>query len=159
MSNLPDAQKRFEAAEKLLQAHSTVAADKISAIGYCFGGGVVLQMARLGLDLDGVASFHGPLAAQNPAQKGKVKTKILVATGKDDPFIPAAQVASIKKEMAAAGADLRVFEYPGAKHSFTNPDANKNGEKFKLPLAYNQEADTKSWAELTKFLNELYPSG
>lgn len=159
MSNMPDAVKRFEAAQQLLEKHSTVDSEKVSAVGYCFGGAVVLQMARNGLDLDGVASFHGNLMTAKPAEKGKLKAKVLVLTGAADPFIPAEQVQGFQKEMTAAGADLKLVEYPGVKHSFTNPDADKFGEQFKLPLAYDKEADEKSWAELKTFLGELYPAG
>ena len=122
-----------------------------AAIGYCFGGGVVLEMARAGEDLAGVVSFHGTLATANPAQPGAVKAKLLVLTGADDPFVPAEQVAQFKKEMDAAGADYRVVSYPGAKHAFTNPDADGYGKKFGLPLEYNATADRESWQAMQEF--------
>jgi dienelactone hydrolase len=156
MSNMPIAVARFEAAKKLLSEQPTVDVQKIAAIGYCFGGAVVLHMARTGMDLDGVASFHGNLATQAPAKPGAVKAKIFVAHGADDGFIPAAQIDAFKKEMADAGADLSFVAYPGAKHGFTNPAATENGEKFKIPLAYNAEADQKSWTELEGFLKKVF---
>ncbi|MDH4133172.1 MAG: dienelactone hydrolase family protein [Gammaproteobacteria bacterium] len=154
--NLPLAKARFDAARNLLAKHSTVDAREIAAIGYCFGGGIVLQMARQGEDLKGVASFHGSLGTENPATAGKVKARVLVMTGADDPFIPAEKVEAFKKEMSSAKANYRVIAYPGAKHAFTNPDADKNGKQFNLPLAYNADADTKSWAEMQKFLKEIF---
>jgi dienelactone hydrolase len=147
---------RFVAAKSLLAAHPTVEPDNISAIGYCFGGAVVLNMARQGLDLDGVASFHGSLATQSPATPDAIKARLLVLHGADDPFIPPEHVAGFKEEMKAANADLRFIAYPGAVHAFTNPDATATGEKFELPLRYDAEADRRSWEELSRFLTALY---
>lgn len=155
-SNMPQAEARFRAAMKLLKRHRTVDADAIAAIGYCFGGGIVLEMARRGLDLDGVASFHGSLGTANPAQQGEVEAKVLVMNGADDPFVKAEQIAAFKREMTAAGVDYRFINYPGAKHSFTNPQADRFGKEFGLPLAYNEQADKQSWAELMKFFDGLF---
>jgi dienelactone hydrolase len=130
--------------------------DNIAAIGYCFGGGVVLHMARLGIDMKGVASFHGSLATNTPAQRGKVKAQILVCNGADDPFLPAETAEGFKKEMQDAGVTYTFINYPGAKHAFTNPDADKNGKEFGLPLAYNKAADEASWSELQKFLRQVF---
>jgi len=142
---------RFDAALALLKADPHVDAARIGAIGYCFGGAVVLGMARMGEDLKAVGTFHGALATQHPAEAGKVKAKLLVQTGADDPMVNAEAVAAFEKEMKAAGADFRVITYPGAKHSFTNPNADKAG----VPgLAYNASADQKSWAELLKFFKK-----
>ena len=139
---------RFDAALAQLKADPHVDVTRIGAIGYCFGGAVVLGMARAGEDLKAVGTFHGALATQHPAEAGKVKAKLLIQTGADDPMVNAAAVAAFEKEMTAAGANYRVIKYPGAKHSFTNPDADKSG----VPgLAYNASADQKSWAELLKF--------
>lgn len=154
--NMPAARARFEAAMKLLARHRTVAPGQIAAIGYCFGGGVVLNMARAGVDLKGVASFHGSLPAVTPAEKGKVKAKIAVFTGADDPMAPKAQVDAFAQEMDAAGVEYRLVSYPGVKHSFSNPDADEYGKKFKLPLAYDSEADQDSWKQLDEFLVELF---
>lgn len=156
LSNADVAKARFLAAYDLLKSHASTDPSKIAAIGYCFGGAVVLQMARSGTDLDGVASFHGNLATESPAAPGAVKAKILVLHGADDPFVPKEQVVAFKKEMDAAGADYIFIEYPGAVHAFTNPAATENGKKFDLPLAYNEEVDNKSWAELQKFLHSLF---
>jgi dienelactone hydrolase len=154
--NMPVAKARFLAALKLLQSQPNVQADKIAAIGYCFGGGVVLEMARRGVDLKGVASFHGSLGTAQPAQAGEVKAKVLVLNGDADPFTKPEQIVAFKKEMQAAGVDFKFIGYPGAKHSFTNPDADRYGQKFKLPLAYNEEADRASWAEMQRFFQQIF---
>ncbi|MDH5484596.1 MAG: dienelactone hydrolase family protein, partial [Gammaproteobacteria bacterium] len=127
----------------------------IAAIGYCFGGGIVLNMARMGVDLKGVASFHGSLSSA-VSEPQPIKAKIRVFNGADDPFVKAEQVDALKKEMDAADVDFRFFNYPGAKHSFTNPGANNFGEKFGLPLEYNAEADKASWDETQKFFKEIF---
>src|SRR5262249_7710691 len=151
---LPVAIARFQAGYDLLKQNPLVIPDKIAAIGYCFGGGVVLHMARIGMDLKGVATFHGMLAPQTAAKPGSIKAKILVMTGGDDPFVPADVVAAFRKEMAAAGANYQVIVYPGVKHSFTNPAATENGKKFNLPLVYDKKADQQSWASFKKFASE-----
>jgi dienelactone hydrolase len=153
---MPQAEARFRAAMELLQAQDTVDPQKIAAIGYCFGGGLVLEMARRGVDLAGVASFHGSLGTASPAKKGEVKAKVLVLNGADDPFTKPEQIVAFKKEMKSAGVDYRFINYPGAKHSFTNPQADRFGKKFDLPLAYNEKADKASWNELMKFLDNLF---
>jgi len=155
-ANLPLAEQRFLAALYCLRQQPTVDAGKTAAIGYCFGGGVVLEMARAGVDLRGVASFHGTLATTNPAVAGKVKAKVLVLNGADDPFITAEQITTFKAEMASAGVDYRFINYPGAKHSFTNPDATEVGKKFNLPLAYDQKADSESWQALQEFFDRIF---
>ncbi len=139
------ARARFRAALDLLQSQASVDRGKTAAIGYCFGGGLVLEMARTGVDLDVVASFHGGLVTANPAQKGAMKSRILVFNGAADPFVKPEQVVAFKQEMDAAGADYRFIDYPGVKHSFTNPDAGKFAQKFNLPLQYDAAADADSW--------------
>lgn len=156
ISNADAAKARFEAAYALLQNHETTDPSQMAAIGYCFGGAVVLQMARAGVDLDGVVSFHGNLATEAPAKPGVVKSKVLVLHGAADPFVPPAQVEAFKNEMDAANVDYTLIEYPGAVHAFTNPTATEYGKKFDLPLAYDEKADTQSWAELQRFLKQLF---
>lgn len=147
---------RFRAAESLLKANKRTDASKLAAIGYCFGGAVVLNMARQGEPLKGVASFHGALGAWKPAEPGKVTPKVLVMTGADDAMVPADAVAKFDAEMKAANADYRIISYPGAKHSFTNPGADELGKKFNMPIAYNAEADKASWGELQTFLQTVF---
>jgi len=154
--NLPLAKARFESAMKFLKEQQSVDANNIAAFGYCFGGSVVLQMARLGEDLKGVASFHGGLATEVPAQPGKVKARIISFTGTDDPMIPPEQVAAFKQEMEQAGVDYKIVTFPGVKHSFTNPAADENGRKFNLPLAYDAKADKVSWEGAKEFLADVF---
>ncbi|WP_455234867.1 dienelactone hydrolase family protein [Thiogranum longum] len=158
-SNMPEAQKRFTAARNLLSEQDTVDSSQIAAIGYCFGGGMVLNMARAGMDLDGVVSFHGSLGTQTPAQAGQVKARVLVLTGADDPFIPPQQVQGFEQEMKAAGVDYEVHSYPGVKHSFTNPDADSFAERFDMPLAYDEAADKDSWQRMQVFLKSVFSAG
>jgi len=155
-ANMAVAEKRFMAAYNLLQKQENVAKDKMAAIGYCFGGGIVLEMARRGVDLDAVVSFHGSLGTKEKASKGKVKAKVLVLNGKADPFVKAESIANFKSEMKDAGVDFKFISYPGAKHAFTNPGADKFGKKFNIPLAYNAKADKKSWAEMQRFLEKSF---
>jgi len=154
--DLPLARARFVAALNLLRKHPTVDGDKIAAIGYCFGGGLVLEMARAGVDLDGAVSFHGSLTTSHPASPGEVKARILVFNGAEDPFVTEGQIASFKTEMASAGVDYRFVNYPGARHSFTNPEADEPGARFDLPLAYDPAADAKSWQAMQDFFSEIF---
>ena len=147
-ANTPE---RFDAALEVLKGDPHVDPTRIGAIGYCFGGGVVLGMARSGADLKAVGTFHGALATQTPAQPGAVKAKLLIQTGSADPMVTAEQVGAFEKEMTDAHADFRIIRYPGAKHAFTNPDAGK----FGVPgLEYNAAADKKSWVELIAFFKK-----
>jgi dienelactone hydrolase len=147
---------RFNAALRYLKDDAHVDTTRLGAIGYCFGGGVVLYMAREGVDLKGVASFHGMLATMAPAKPGVMKAKLLVLTGDDDKFVPPDQVAKFEQEMKNAGVDFQLLRYPGAKHAFTNPEADVYAKKFDLPLGYNAQADKQSWAELQKFLTGIF---
>lgn len=156
MANLDQGKARFEAALQLLKSRPETDPERVAAIGYCFGGGVVLQMARLGMDLDAVASFHGSLGAKVPAKPGVVKAKVLVCHGADDEFIPAEAVEAFKREMEEAGVDYRFVAYEGALHGFSSPDATANGEKFSLPLAYDEAADKASWNELKALLGRVF---
>jgi dienelactone hydrolase len=143
---------RFDTALALLKKRKEVNPAKIAAIGYCFGGGVVLDMLRQGEPLSAAATFHGALTSKLTAKK-PIKTPILVLAGADDPMVGKAQLDAFKQEMTAAGAHFRVVEYPGAKHAFTNPDAGKAG----VPgLEYNAKADQQSWEELMVFFKDVF---
>ncbi len=148
-------QARFDAARAYLNSHATVDPDRNAAIGYCFGGSVVLSMARSGADLDGVASFHGSLGGLPPVAD-TVTARVLVANGADDPFVGADSIAMFREDMELAGVDFEFINYPGAKHSFTNPDADSFGKKFGLPLEYNAEVDKASWQALQAFLESVF---
>lgn len=147
---------RFLAAKELLANHKTVAKDKIGAIGYCFGGGVVLNMARAGVDLKGVVSFHGSLAPVEAAKSGAVKAQVLVYNGADDQFTPSEQIEAFKKEMTDAKVKFEFVNLPGAKHSFSNPDADELGKKFNMPIAYSASADKTSWDGMQAFFKEVF---
>ena len=154
--NMPVAKARFEAGMELLREQKTVDAKEMAAIGYCFGGGVVLNMARMGEPLKAVVSFHGPLGTNTPAQAGQIKARIESFTGEEDPMIGADKVAAFKQEMTDAKADFRAVTYPGVKHDFTNPAADELGKEFNLPLAYNADADKDSWRQATVFLKDVF---
>ncbi len=157
MRDLAAMEKRFRAAVEVLKGEERVDGERIAAMGYCFGGAVVLNMARRGVELDGVVSFHGSLAAQVPAEKGGVRARVLVYNGAEDVLVPAEQIDAFRKEMDAAGVGYRFVNLPGAKHSFTNPDADAKAEAFGLPLAYDEEADRTSWEGTLAFFREIWP--
>lgn len=156
MSNFPTAEARFNAALEVLKNHPKVASEDIAAIGYCFGGGVVLSMANTGADIDAVASFHGSLGLPVMPEKGKTTAKVLVLNGADDPFVTAEQIAVYAAAMEKAEADYKFINYEGAVHAFTSEGADAHGEKFDLPLAYNKEADEASWKEMKALFSEVF---
>jgi dienelactone hydrolase len=156
MGNFDDARARFEAALETLKNHPNVDDEKIGAIGYCFGGSVVLSMANAGYDLDAVASFHGGLTLPVMPDSGAVKAKVLVANGADDKFVAEQHIADYKSAMDAAGADYKFINYEGAVHSFTSKAADSIGAKFEMPLAYNAEADSASWEEMKALFSEAF---
>ena len=156
MQNMEVASERFNAGVRFLKEQPQTNSEKIAAIGYCFGGGIVLHMALAGSDLDGVVSFHGSLPADSVSNPDQVNAKLLVLNGADDPFVPQEQRDAFKKAMDDADVEYNFINYPGAKHSFTNPASDTTGKKFNMPLAYNKEADEKSWAEMKKFFEDLF---
>jgi len=155
-NNVKMGEARFLAAYNFLKDQETVDPNNIAAVGYCFGGAVVLQMARIGMDLKAVASFHGGIQAITPAEEGKVKAFVLVCNGADDPFTTKEQIDAFKKEMDSAKVQYEFVNYPGAIHSFTNPAADSVGKKFNMPLAYNEKADKESWQEMKKVFNKVF---
>ena len=120
---------------------------RVAAIGYCFGGFVALNAAKLGAPLNAVVSFHGDLSGVQP-KKGLIKGEILVCQGGADQFVPEAARAAFKKSMDSVGAHYTFIQYDSAMHAFTNPAATELGIKFKLPIAYNAAADTASWKDM-----------
>ena len=144
--------KRFMAAFHLLQGHKLSIKDQIAAIGYCFGGYMVLSMAQSSTDLRGVVSFHGSLPIEEVAP-GAVKAKILVCHGADDPMVTSEQVQKFQDHLKKIGADWQFISYGGAKHSFTNPSADERG----IPgLGYNAAADRRSWQAMLSFFDEVF---
>jgi dienelactone hydrolase len=152
--NVQLVQSRFMAAYNLLKEQPTTDPDKMAAIGYCFGGGIVLQMARLGTDLKVIASFHGFPQTTIPAKPNKVKAFVLFCNGAADPFIKKEDLVAFKEEMDSAGVKYEFKNYPDAVHAFTNPAATENGKKFNIPIAYNEQADKKSWEDMKAVFNK-----
>jgi len=149
------AKTRLDAAFAKLKEYSQADTANVAAIGYCFGGFVVLNAAKLGAGLKGVVSFHGALAGV-PANKDLLKAKIFVAHGGADPFVPEAEVAAFKKGMDSVGADYTFKVYPNATHAFTNPNATETGKKFNIPIAYNAAADSASWKDMKEFFGRVF---
>ncbi|HPX42523.1 MAG TPA: dienelactone hydrolase family protein, partial [Candidatus Hydrogenedentes bacterium] len=144
------ARRRFEAALKVLESQPGVDPDRIAAIGYCFGGTIVLEMARLGVDVQAVVSFHGGLASQVPQEQRKYDASVLVCHGADDPHVPQAEVTAFLDEMKAAGAKFEFVQYQGAVHSFTNPEAHSESARFEPTAA------RRSWIAMLNFLELVF---
>jgi dienelactone hydrolase len=153
----------FKADRKLMRARATAGLDvlrsnpkvdttKLGAIGFCFGGTTVLELARAGTDLRGVVAFHAGLGTPMAAQAGAVKAKVLVCHGGDDPHVPPAEVQAFRDEMQKAGAAWQLIAYGNAVHSFTNPAANDKAHG----MAYNAEADRESWKAMKDFFAEVF---
>lgn len=136
-----------------LKKNPMVDADKTAAIGYCFGGTTVLELARSGADVSGVVSFHGGLSTPTPEDAKNIKAKVLVLHGADDPYVPADEVAAFQKEMRDAGADWQMVYYSGAVHSFTHKNAGNDNSKG---AAYNEKADKRSWEDMKQFFGEIF---
>jgi dienelactone hydrolase len=145
----------FDAALAKLKTYPQMDAGKVAAIGYCFGGAQVLNLARMGEDMKGVVSFHGNLTVTTP-DKNLLKAKILVCHGNDDKFVSMTEVEQFKHQMDSIGASYIFKGYDGATHAFTNPEATAKGQKFNLPIAYNAAADTASWNEMKDFFTTIF---
>lgn len=148
------AKQHFDAALAHLDEFKNADANKVAAIGYCFGGAMVLNMARQNENLKGVASFHGNLMTGVKPNNNKVK--ILVLNGAADNYVPEQEIEEFKKEMADNKTDYTFFNYPNAVHAFSNPKATEVGQKYKMNVAYNKEADEQSWKELKVFLKKIF---
>ncbi|CAM3517708.1 dienelactone hydrolase family protein [Elizabethkingia occulta] len=148
------AKKSFEAALKQIEKNEKADTEKMAVIGYCFGGAMALNMARINEPLKGVISFHGNLMTGVKPVTNKIP--VLVLNGEDDTFVSKDEIASFKKQMDSAGVQYKFVNYPGAIHSFTNPDATAAGEKYKLKVAYNEAADKASWEEMITFFNKIF---
>lgn len=158
LENLATVRSRFNAALEAMQAHRTVDAGNCAAIGYCMGGGIVLHMARYGADLKAVGSFHGalPLGVAAEGEGGDVTARIGVYHGEDDVLIPDEAVQEFRAEMEKTGADCLFVPLPTALHGFSNPIATTNGEKYGLPLRYDERADAASWNHLQLVLQSAF---
>lgn len=145
--------KRTKAALDALKADPRTDAKKLAAIGYCFGGTTVLNLARHGGEVIGVVSFHGGLSTTKPAEAATFAAKVLVCHGADDPFVPPEEVAKFAQEMRDAKADWQLVAYGNSVHSFTNPEAGKRGMKGS---DYNEKADRRSWEAMKAFFEEIF---
>lgn len=158
LADLVTVRSRFTAALDVLQAHPTTDAGQTAAIGYCMGGGIVLHMARYGADLKAVASFHGalPLGVAADGEGAEMTARIGVYHGEDDVLIPDEAVAAFRAEMEKTGADCLFVPLPTALHGFSNPIATTNGEKYGLPLRYDEQADLASWNHMQLLLESAF---
>jgi dienelactone hydrolase len=146
---------RFEAAMEKIKTYKFADMSRVAAIGYCFGGAMVLNMARAGEPLKGVVSFHGNLVG-NKLDKNLLKADVLICHGDDDKFVLPAEVATFKKQMDSVGASYTFKSYAGATHAFSNPAATEKGKKYNLPIAYNAAADTASFNEMKMFFEKIF---
>lgn len=149
----PELRRRAEAALRALRAVPQTDHARVAAIGYCFGGTTVLELARDGADLRGVVCFHGGLETPLPATSNTLHAAVLACQGADDLNVPPAEVAAFQEEMRNARADWQLILYGGAVHSFTNPDAGSDPSRG---IAYNPAADRRSWEAMTAFLRERF---
>jgi dienelactone hydrolase len=143
---------RVQAGLAELRKQPNVDPSRVGAIGYCFGGTTVLELARSGADVAAVVTFHGGLDTPKPGDAKAIKARLLILHGADDPFVPPAQVAAFEDEMRAAGVDWQLVKYSGAVHSFSRPDAGSDNSKG---TAYNERADKRSWIAMKDFFDEV----
>lgn len=152
-TNATIGKERLDAALQKAKSFAQADATQVAAIGYCFGGSMVLNYAKMGGPVAGVVSFHGGLEGV-PPQKGTT-TQFLICHGGADSFVPPAQVNAFKKSMDSAGVAYTFKVYEGATHAFTNPKATEIGEKFSMPIKYNAAADTASWNDMKSFFGKI----
>ena len=156
LGNMEMGTSRLRAAHDVLCAQSVVDKTRTAAIGYCFGGAMVLHMARIGLPLKAVVSFHGALGSFHTPAPGEIQSRILVCHGAKDSLVPKSDIEAFHAEMEAAEANVKFESYEGALHGFTNPDATERGRNYGLPLAYEQRADEASWSEMKALFDEVF---
>ena len=152
-NNRKELRARAAAAFDVLKRNANVDAKKTAAIGYCFGGTTVLELARSGADVGGVVSFHGGLGTPMPAKAGELKAKVLACHGAIDPFVPDQEILAFRQEMQAARADWYFIAYASALHSFTNPAADSAGIEG---VGYNEKADKRSWEAMKDLFAEIF---
>lgn len=140
--------RRAKLALDQLTKHKTVDPSRVGAMGFCFGGTTVLELARSGAPLKGTVSFHGGLDTPTPKDAANIKGRVLALHGADDPYVPAKDVEAFENEMRGGKVDWELVKYANAVHSFTNPDAGTDNSKG---AAYNEKADKRAWEEMKTF--------
>ena len=156
VDDMPGTRARFNAGLEALKAHPLVNENQTGAIGYCFGGGMVTHMARMGATLNVTGSFHGAIGLAAVDGPDQIDCRIMVYNGEADGLIDEAQIEGFKAEMLKTGADYDFIQLPGALHGFSNPMATVNAEKYGLPLAYNALADESSWAHFCLTMEHVF---
>lgn len=155
MGNFENASERFTAAMETLRNHSMVNGEQIGAIGYCFGGSVILAMAHSGADLDGIVAFHAGLQLPVTPEE-EIDTEILILNGADDPMVSEEDIENLTSAYDELDISYEFVNYEGATHAYTNPAADSLGQEFDLPLAYNADVDEQSWERMKQFFDELF---
>lgn len=156
LGDMQQGSEALQAGYRLLLDQPKVDNSRTAAIGYCFGGAMVLHMARIGLPLRAVVSFHGSLGSFHSAAPGSIQAKLLVCHGEADSMVTMDDVAALKDEMNTAQADYELLLLPQAKHGFTSPQADTNAEKFGIDVGYQEKADQASWAAMQKLFDEVF---
>lgn len=156
LNDMESATEALGAGYDLLLNQVGVDRTRSAAIGYCFGGAMVLHMARIGLPLSAVASFHGALGSFHTAGPGSIQARILACHGAADSMVSMDDLEGFKQEMDAAQADYEVLLLDGAKHGFSNPQADINAQKYAIDLGYQQQADEQSWAAMQALFNKVF---
>lgn len=156
--NSGEIKERFDGALQVLLNEKRVQKDDVAAIGYCFGGNVVLSMAAAGAPLKAVASFHGSIPAHQELKSGVIKSEVFIAQGGADPFVATDKAKAFQEDLEKAGAKVKMVVYPNAKHGFTDKEASQKGKSNHLPLEYNEAADKESWEELRELLKRVFSS-
>ena len=156
LSDMETGTERLRAGYNALLSLDNVDSARTAAIGYCFGGAMALHMARIGMPLSAIASFHGALGSFHKAGPGEIKAKILVCHGGADEMVTMDDVSAFQAEMDAADADYEVIVHPGAQHGFSSKGADENGRKYGIPVGYDARADAESWEALIGLLNGVW---
>jgi dienelactone hydrolase len=153
MKDRPLLRARVRAGYDILKGHALADTSKLAAIGYCFGGTTVLELARSGAELAGTVVFHGELHTPTPDDAKAIRSRVLVLNGADDPYVPAEHILAFQKEMNAGKVDWQLVNYSGTVHSFTDPAAGNNPARG---AAYNEKSEKRSWVAMQDFFRELF---